>query len=43
MDVSEAKRLRQLEEENRKLKKQLADTMLEKVALEDVIQKKWQG
>jgi len=41
MDVSEAKRLRQLEEENRKLKKLLADTMLEKVALEDVIQKKW--
>ena len=41
MEVSEAKRLRQLEEENRKLKKLLADTMLEKAALEDVIQKKW--
>jgi putative transposase len=40
LDVSEAKRLRQLEEENRKLKKLLADTMLEKVALKDVIQKK---
>ena len=41
MEVSEAKRLRQLEEENRKLKKLLADTMLEKAALEDVVQKKW--
>lgn len=41
MEVSEAKRLRQLEDENRKLKKLLADTMLEKAALEDVVQKKW--
>ncbi len=41
MTVSEAKRLKQLEEENRKLKRLLADTMLEKAALEDVVQKKW--
>lgn len=41
MTVSEAKRLKHLEDENRKLKKLLAETMLEKTALEDVIQKKW--
>ena len=41
LDISEAKRLKQLEEENRKLKKLLADTLLEKAALEDVVQKKW--
>lgn len=41
MEVSEAKRLRQLEEENRKLKKLLAETLLEKAALEDVVGKKW--
>ena len=40
MTVSEAKRLKQLEEENRKLKKLLAETMLEKAALEDVVQNK---
>ena len=41
MEVSDAKRLRQLEEENRKLKKLLAETLLEKAALEDVVGKKW--
>ena len=41
MDVSEAKRLRELESENAKLKRLLADTMLEKTALEDVLSKKW--
>ena len=41
MEVSDAKRLRQLEEENRKLKKLLAETLLEKAALEDVVVKKW--
>jgi len=41
MEVSEAKRLRELESENARLKKLLADTMLEKTALEDVLQKKW--
>jgi putative transposase len=41
MEVSEAKRLRELESENARLKKLLAETMLEKTALEDVLQKKW--
>ncbi len=41
MDVSEAKRLRDLESENAKLKKLLAETMLDKVALEVALQKKW--
>lgn len=41
MEVSEAKRLRELEAENAKLKKLLAETMLDKTALEDVLQKKW--
>ena len=41
MTVADAKRLKQLEEENRKLKKILAETLLEKAALEDVVQKKW--
>lgn len=41
MEVSDAKRLRELEAENAKLKKLLAETMLEKTALEDVLQKKW--
>ena len=41
MEVSEAKRLRELEVENAKLKKLLAETMLDKTALEDVLQKKW--
>lgn len=34
---SEAKRLRELEAENAKLKQLLADTMLKKTALEDVL------
>lgn len=41
MEVSDAKRLKQLEEENRRLKKLLAETLLEKAALEDVVVKKW--
>lgn len=41
MEVSEAKRLKQLEEENRKLKQMLADTMLENKAIKDVLSKKW--
>ncbi len=41
MEVSEAKRLRALEAENAKLKRLLADTLLEKTALEDVLGKKW--
>lgn len=41
MEVSAAKRLRELEAENAKLKRLLADTMLDKAALEDVLGKKW--
>jgi putative transposase len=41
MDVSDAKRLRQLEEENTKLKKLLADSMLDASALRDLLSKKW--
>ena len=40
MEISEAKRLRELEAEDARLKKLLAETMLEKMALEDVLQKK---
>jgi len=41
MDVSEAKRLRALEDENRKLKKLLAEAMLDQAALKDLLAKKW--
>jgi putative transposase len=41
VDVSEAKRLKLLEEENTKLKRLLADTMLEMAALKDLLAKKW--
>ena len=41
MDVSEAKRLRMLEDENRKLKKLLAETMLDVAMLKDLNSKKW--
>ncbi|RMG20584.1 MAG: transposase [Methanobacteriota archaeon] len=41
MDVSEAKRLKELEEENAKLKKLLTETMLDNMALKDVLSKKW--
>ena len=41
MDVSDAKRLRALEEENAKLKKLLADQMLEASALRELLSKKW--
>ncbi|MET3839720.1 putative transposase [Bradyrhizobium sp. OAE829] len=37
MDVSEAKRLRSLEDENAKLKRLLADAMLDNVALKDLL------
>nr|QCS37643.1 transposase [Starkeya sp.] len=37
MDVSEAKRLRALEDENAKLKRMLADAMLDNVALKDLL------
>ena len=41
LDVSEAKRLKQLEGENAKLKKLLADSMLDNAALKDLLSKKW--
>ena len=41
MDVSEAKRLRALEEENAKLKRLLADSMLDQAALKELLSKKW--
>jgi putative transposase len=41
MDVSEVKRLKALEEENARLKKLLADTMLDKEALEVALRKKY--
>lgn len=41
MDVSEARRLRALEDENSKLKRMLADAMLDNVALKDLLGRKW--
>jgi putative transposase len=41
MEVSEAKRLRQLEQENAKLKKLLAEAELDKAALKELVQGKW--
>jgi putative transposase len=37
MDVSDAKRLRQLEDENTKLKRLLADAMLDNIVLKDLL------
>ena len=39
MDVSDAKRLRSLEDENRKLKKLLAESMLDQAALKELLTK----
>ena len=41
MDVSEAKRLKALEEENSRLKRLLAESMLNEAALRDLLGKKW--
>jgi putative transposase len=41
LDVSEARRLRQLEDENARLKKLLADAMLDNAVLKDIASKKW--
>ena len=41
MEVSDAKRLRVLEEENARLKRLLADTMLDNAGLKDLLSKKW--
>ena len=41
LDVSEARRLRALEDENAKLKKLLAEAMLYNAVLKDLTSKKW--
>ena len=41
LEVSEAKRLRALEDENAKLKRLLADAMLDNAGLKDLLSKKW--
>jgi len=41
LEVNEAKRLKELETENNRLKKMLADKMLEVEAMKDVLSKKW--
>jgi putative transposase len=41
MDVSEARRLKALEEENAKLKKLLAEQMLDGAAMRELLSKKW--
>jgi putative transposase len=41
LEVSDAKRLKALEDENAKLKKLLAEAMLDNAMLKDVAAKKW--
>lgn len=41
MDVSDARKLKALEDENAKLKKLLADAMLDNLMLRDLNSKKW--
>ena len=41
LQVSEAKRLKALEDENAKLKKLLAEQMLDAAALRELLSKKW--
>lgn len=41
LEVSEAQRLKHLEEENRKLKRIVADQVLDLVMLKDLVSKKW--
>ena len=41
LDVSDAKRLKALEDENTKLKKLLAETMLDIAILKDINSRKW--
>lgn len=41
MEVSDARRLRELEDENRRLKKLVADQALDNQMLRDVVKKKW--
>ena len=41
LEVSDARRLKALEDENRKLKKLLAESMLDNAALKELLSKKW--
>ena len=41
LDVSDAKRLKSLDDENAKLKKLLAEAMLDNAMLKDIAAKKW--
>ena len=41
LEVSEARRLKALEDENAKLKKLLAEAMLDNAMLKDIASKKW--
>jgi putative transposase len=41
MGVAEIRRLRQLEDENRRLKQVVADLTLDKAMLQDVVRRKW--
>jgi len=41
MDLSDAKKLKALEDENRRLKKLLAESVLDNAALKDLLGKKW--
>ena len=41
LDINEARRLKQLEQENRRLKQIVADLTLDNHALKDVLSKKW--
>lgn len=41
LEVNEAKRLRELESENGKLKKLLAEKLLENEAMKEILTKKW--
>ena len=41
LEVNEAKRLKDLESENNRLKKLLAEKLLENEAMKDVLSKKW--
>jgi len=41
MEISEAKRLRELELENARLKKLLAEAELDKAAMKEIIEGKW--
>ncbi|MGX0879218.1 putative transposase [Roseovarius sp. MBR-154] len=41
MDVSDARRLKALEEENGRLKRLLAESLLDQAALKDLLSRKW--